>query len=298
MKYTLFTLSLTVLLSSCIDVEDFFLSGGRIPESGEYTFEYGYTNDMLSDESMFFSEEERTLLTLETVDDLGNTATTYALYLGDVSTIDTDTVIVYCHGNASTIESAFYRATILGNVGGKGNYGILVPEYLGYGLADGQISEENMYLGVAAGLNWLEEQGGTEDRMVYYGVSLGSAPSVELTASPRVMRPEKLMLEAPLASIATLSQDVLGVALDISFFSSLNELDNISKISEVEQPMLLIHGTADDYIDYESNGLPLYNNYQGEEATLVPVEGATHINVPEIMGFEAYEETILSFLRK
>lgn len=289
-------ISAIALLAGCVDVEDYFLSTGQVSVPGQYTFEYYGTNELLVDEEMFFGENEYSLLTLETVDDQGNPATTYALYFGDPATMDQDTVIVYCHGNGVTLESAFRRATAMANVGGKGRFGVLAVEYVGFGLADGDISEENMYLGTQAAIDWAEGQGLTEDRMYFYGVSLGSAASVGLTAAPRTLRPEKLMLEVPLASIATLSQDVLGVVLDISFLSQDNALDNIGKMPTIDQPLLLMHGAEDGYIDYESNGRALYEAYQGESGTLVVVEGAGHGNTPETMGWELYEQTVLDFI--
>lgn len=284
-------------LSSCLDVEDIFLGGSPLKNENQYTFSYDSTDSLLPDEAMFFTEADYTLLELPGIDDQGNSAKTYALYIGNINTINEDTIIVYCHGNGGTIERSFSKATAIANVGGKGNYGVLVPEYLGFGLADGDVSEENMYIGVDLALNWLLAQGAQESKLYMYGLSLGSASSVELTQNPRSMTPERLILESPLASVATLSQDVVGVALGISYFSSDTPMDNLTKLAKVQQPTLIMHGTADAYVDFESNGKALRDVYKGEYLSFIPIEGARHGTIAWEIGFEEFEAMLLEFIR-
>ena len=52
-----------------------------------------------------------------------------------------------------------------------------------------------MYQDADACLRWLESRGLTNDRLIIYGYSLGSAPTCELTANPRSMSPNKIILE-------------------------------------------------------------------------------------------------------
>ena len=72
----------------------------------------------------------------------------YAVYIGNVNTINTDTVIMYCHGNKSQMDYYWQRAKLLANVVGKNNYGVLMIDYRGYGMSEGDSSEEGMYTDV------------------------------------------------------------------------------------------------------------------------------------------------------
>ena len=68
------------------------------------------------------------------------------------------------------------------------------------------------------------------------------------------------------------------------------------KIKLVQQPFLWIHGTADDYLDFENHGQVVFDNYQGTRGVAVPVQGANHGNVPAVMGIEPYRHAMLDFL--
>ena len=85
------------------------------------------------------------------------------------------------------------RAKLLANVGGKNKYGVLMIDYRGYGMSEGKPSEEGMYTDVNTALNWLKKSGLTNDRLVMYGFSLGTAPACELTANTRDMVPSILI---------------------------------------------------------------------------------------------------------
>ena len=92
--------------------------------------------------------------------------TIHAVYIGDRQRIATDTVIVYCHGNKDHMDFYWPRAQLLANVNGKNRYGVLMIDYRGYGLSEGEPSEEALYADVNAGLQWLAAQGLTGNRLV------------------------------------------------------------------------------------------------------------------------------------
>lgn len=232
-----------------------------------------------------------------TSDDNGNQAEIYAIYLGDISQIATDTVIMYCHGNSSHMDVYWERMKLLANVGGKNRFGLLAIDYRGYGLSEGESSESSLYADVDAALAWLKDQGLTDDRLAIYGFSLGGAPSCELTANPRSLAPSWLMLEAAFASSEVMAEGATTLSVPSSFLTNL-EIDNAEEIKTIEEPFLWFHGTIDDFIDFETHGEVVANNYQGSYIKRVPVEGAGHSDLPAIMGYEAYNQTVLEFLTR
>jgi fermentation-respiration switch protein FrsA (DUF1100 family) len=219
------------------------------------------------------------------------------IYIGDLSRINTDTVILYCHGNKWHNDFYWQRAKLLAHTNGKNNYGVLMPDYRGFGLSKGKPSEEGMYADVEACLKWLKERGLTNERLMVYGFSLGSAPSCELTANPVSLIPSKLILEAPFASAAVMVQDGSQLDMPAEYFTDL-KIDNAEEIKKVKQPLLWIHGANDNFLNYKTHGEVVYKNHSGIYKSNYLVEGADHGEVPKKMGFDIYLKTIGDFIRR
>lgn len=219
----------------------------------------------------------------------------YANYLGDLSRIATDTIILYCHGNAAHMDAYWQRQVLLANTGWKHRYGVMALDYRGYGLSEGTPTEEGLYADVQACIDFLASMGLTGDRLVLYGFSMGSAPATELTAHPRTLEPGWLILEAPFASGEQMAQTSTGLDMPGSFVTNL-KIDNEEEIKLVAQPFLHFHGIEDDFIDYETHGQAVWHNYNGTRGTQIAVPGANHGDVPWIYGPEPYRTAVLNFL--
>jgi pimeloyl-ACP methyl ester carboxylesterase len=219
------------------------------------------------------------------------------VYIGSVSRIQTDTVIMYCHGKRDHMDFYWPRAELLANTGGKNHYGVLMIDYRGYGLSEGKPTESGLYADVDAGLQWLKTQGLTNNRLVIYGFSLGTAPATMLTANPRSITPAKLLLEAPFATADAIVQDASGIGLYASYFTDL-KINNSDEIRKVAQPFLWIHGEADDFLNVNSQGQVVYDHHSGAYKEAVRVPAAGHSNVPNTMGFEKYLEAVNRFISR
>jgi len=227
----------------------------------------------------------------------GEQATIYAFYLGNVDSIGVDTVIMYCHGNRGHMDYYWNRAKLLAHAGGAFRYGVLMIDYRGFGMSTGSPSEEGLYADVAGGLSWLHEHGLTEDRLVMYGYSLGSAPATKLTAEPRGMRAKKLILEAPFANAEVMVQDATGLALPGSYFTSL-EINNAEEIRSVHAPFCWIHGIDDDFLNIDTHGEVVYANHPGPMKEAHRIAGAQHNDVPKAMGYGTYATMLADFIRR
>ena len=221
--------------------------------------------------------------------------TIWAVYVGEISRIATDTVILYCHGNGGTIDSYWGRIKVLTNVGGRNRYGVLIMDYRGFGLSEGEPTEEGLNADVDACMKWLQAQGLTEDRLAIYGFSLGSAPAAELSAYPRTLVPSWVFLEAPFASAEVIVQDAAGIVMPGSFYTN-NKVDVAEDVKEIEQPLFWIHGTADDFLGIETHGEVVWKNYNGVRGLPIRVEGADHGDCVEVYGRAPYSEQVLNFL--
>ncbi len=223
--------------------------------------------------------------------------TIHAIYIGNLTTIANDTIIVYCHGNKWHMDFYWQRAKLLAHVNGKNKYGVLMMDYRGYGLSEGEPTEEGMYADVDACFQWLKQNGAKDNQVMVYGFSMGSAPSCELTANAWSLSPSKIILEAPFASSAVMAQDGSQLGMSASYFTNL-KIDNAEEIKKIKIPFLWLHGTNDNFLNYKTHGQVVYKNYQGIYKTHFLVNGADHSEVPLKMGFQVYLQTIKEFITK
>jgi len=230
-----------------------------------------------------------------TSNDNGSVATIYAEYLGDINRISTDTVIMYFHGTKDNMDYYWNRAKLLANTGGKNRFGVMTIDYRGYGMSQGTPTESGMYADAEAALQWLQNNGLTSDRLIIYGFSLGTAAATYRTANPSVLTPAKLILEAPFASAGVMVQDATALAFPPSYFINLS-INNGEEIKKVQQPFMWMHGINDAFLNINTQGQVVYNNYQGAYGEAHRIPGATHTNVPEVWGYENYKSAVTAFI--
>ena len=90
----------------------------------------------------------------------------WAVYVGDLARINQDTVILYLHGNANSMNGFWGALRQLANLGGKHHYGVLCYDYRGFGNSDAPSTglysmESDLY----AAEQWLVDHGLTDDHI-------------------------------------------------------------------------------------------------------------------------------------
>lgn len=283
------------LLSSCLRLDsNLYNLEDKITE---YKWDK-YTNvqDFKLDESYKIQDSMMHLFTLDSkgTDDK-KSYKIYAMYIGDINKIATDTVIMYCHGNKWHMDFYWQRAKLLAHTGYKHRYGVLMIDYRGYGLSDGPPSEAGLYTDVDASLQWLKSKGLSNQRLIMYGFSMGTSAATELTAHPRCMSPNKLILEAPFASEAVMTADGAGLNVPGSYVSNL-KIDNAEEIKLVKQDLCWIHGTNDNFLNIKTHGEVVYKNHGGTYKEAHRIEGADHGEIPATFGFLNYSEMVEKFV--
>jgi pimeloyl-ACP methyl ester carboxylesterase len=295
-KVLLFT-SLSLLLTSCLRLDsNLFNVSDKITEYkwDNYTGEQDFKLDAsykIQDSMMYQF----------TMDSKGNGDTKsykiYGMYIGDLNRIATDTVILYCHGNKWHMDFYWQRAKLIAHTGGKHRFGVLMIDYRGYGLSDGPPSEEGLYNDADAAMQWLKTKGLSEQRLIIYGFSMGTSAATELSATPRSMRPHKLILEAPFASAAVMSAEGAGLNVPASYTTNL-KIDNAEEIKKVKQDFCWIHGTQDNFLGIKTHGEVVYKNHGGMYKEAHRIEGADHGQVPTTFGFQNYNDMLFKFITR
>ncbi len=296
MKYLIVIVTI-MFLSSCLRLDDNLYN--LTDKITEYKLDnYTGEQDFILDNSYHIPDSLIHVFTLssKTVNE-SSAKTIYAIYIGQISRIQTDTVIMYCHGNKWHMDFYWQRAKLLAHTSGKNKYGVLMIDYRGYGLSEGSPSEDGLYADADAALQWLKLKGLSDNRLMMYGFSMGTAPVCELTNKSRSMIPSKFILEAPFASADVMANDGSGLNMPGSFFTNL-KIDNAEEIKTINQPFCWIHGTNDNFLNINSHGEVVYKNYHGiyQEAHRIP--GADHGEIPVKMGFDNYLNTLSTFIKK
>ena len=152
-------------------------------------------------------------------------------------------LLVYFHGNSFHIGDRAYRVQRYINQ----NWSVLLVSWRGFSGNKGKPSESNLYKDGEAVLKWISENTNfTNQKIVVYGESLGSGVAVELGIKYRFL---SVVLEAPFTSIADIARKRYKIYP--TAYLVRDKFDNISKISKLKSPLLIISGKKDEIVPHE-----------------------------------------------
>ncbi|XP_063791634.1 alpha/beta hydrolase domain-containing protein 17C-like [Pseudophryne corroboree] len=190
--------------------------------------------------------------------------------------------ILYSHANACDLGemcSSYY------DLGSKIGCNIFSYDYSGYGASSGKPSEENLYADIEAAWHALRTRYGVPaEKIVLYGQSIGTAAAVDLATRYKCAA---VILHSPLMS------GLRVFSPNIQRTCCCDPFPSINKISKVTCPVLIIHGTEDEIVDF-SHGLGLYERCPN---TVMPlwVKGGGH---NDLETFKQYIKRLQYFFYK
>ncbi|KAG7015773.1 Protein ABHD17B [Cucurbita argyrosperma subsp. argyrosperma] len=153
--------------------------------------------------------------------------------------------LLYSHGNAADLGQLYDLFLQL-----KRNLrvNLMGYDYSGYGASTGKPSESNTYADIEAVYECLEtEYGVSQEDLILYGQSVGSGPTLHLAS--KLPRLRGVVLHSAILS-------GLRVLCHVKFTCCFDIYKNINKIKKAKCPVLVIHGTDDDVVDWlHGNGL-------------------------------------------
>ena len=150
--------------------------------------------------------------------------------------------IVFFHGNGDSLRGSLVATRYFATLG----YGVLLPEYPGYGGNPGSPSEQGFYAAGRAALDFLRSRGVTDGNTVVIGNSLGSGTAAELAAEHRL---RGIVIVSGYTSLPAAVAGAIGTPLMNSFV--LDRFDTLTKLPRIKLPMLIVHGDADRVISVE-----------------------------------------------
>ncbi|KAG7023085.1 Protein ABHD17B [Cucurbita argyrosperma subsp. argyrosperma] len=174
--------------------------------------------------------------------------------------------LLYSHGNAADVGQ-MYELFVELSIHLRVN--LLGYDYSGYGQSTGKPSEHNTYADIEAAYKCLEEKyGAKQEEIILYGQSVGSGPTLDLAA--RLPRLRAVVLHSPILS-------GLRVMYPVKRTYWFDIYKNIDKIPYVKCPVLVIHGTSDDVVDF-SHGKQLWELCQ-EKYEPLWLKGGNHCDL-------------------
>jgi alpha-beta hydrolase superfamily lysophospholipase len=157
--------------------------------------------------------------------------------------------IMVAHGNFGGIEHYLHTMEALYGIGAN----LFAYEFPGYGQssADTTPSETAFFTNAEAAYALLVSQLDSRNldaaNVVLYGMSLGALPTIHIAKR----QPAKcIILESPYPSASLFLEDSSATSVPASFILS-GSYDNLNKLPEVTQPILLLHSEADKFIRIE-----------------------------------------------
>ena len=185
---------------------------------------------------------------------------------------DTRPWILYLHGNSSTIA---HRMNIVHYEHFRAlGLNMFAPEYRGFAGLDGVPTERSLDVDARVAYDYVRSTLHVPpERIIIYGWSLGSAVAVDLASH---VDESALILEGAPASLVAVGQRLypfmpIGLVMR-------NPFESITKIRDVDSPVLFLHSREDEVIPFEE-GRRLYDAAQPPK-TFVEVRGG-HVYASE-----------------
>ncbi|KAK3212297.1 hypothetical protein Dsin_017003 [Dipteronia sinensis] len=193
--------------------------------------------------------------------------------------------VLYSHGNAADLGQMyelFYELSFHLRVN------LMGYDYSGYGQSTGKPSEQNTYCDIEAVYKCLEEKYGVkEEDVILYGQSVGSGPTLDLAT--RLPRLRAVILHSPIMS-------GLRVMYPVKRTYWFDIYKNIDKIPFVNCPILIIHGTSDDVVDW-SHGKQLWELCK-EKYEPLWIKGGNHCDLELYPQYIKHVKKFISAIEK
>ncbi|KAG5227058.1 alpha/beta hydrolase domain-containing protein [Salix suchowensis] len=193
--------------------------------------------------------------------------------------------MLYSHGNAADLGQMY---DLFCELSLHLRVNLMGYDYSGYGKSTGKPTEQNTYADIEAAYRCLEEKYGVkEEDVILYGQSVGSGPTLDLAT--RLPKLRAVVLHSPIAS-------GLRVMYPVKKTYWFDIYKNIDKIPLVNCPVLVIHGTADDVVDW-SHGKQLWECCK-EKYEPLWVKGGNHCDLELFPQYIKHLKKFISAIEK
>ena len=149
--------------------------------------------------------------------------------------------ILFLHGNAGNLDNRIDKLNFLGNM----DINFLIISWRGYSGNPGNPSEAGLYKDALGGIEWLNKKGISNDRIILYGESLGTAITTEVAQNENFAG---IILEAPFTSMVDMGQKIYPI-FPVKFLLK-DKYESKNKIKNIKSPILVLHGRKDKIVPF------------------------------------------------
>ena len=149
--------------------------------------------------------------------------------------------ILFLHGNAANLDNRIDKLNFLGNM----DINFLIISWRGYSGNPGNPSETGLYKDALGGIEWLNKKGISNDRIILYGESLGTAITTEVAQNENFAG---IILEAPFTSMVDMGQKIYPI-FPVKFLLK-DKYESKNKIKNIKSPILVLHGRKDKIVPF------------------------------------------------
>ena len=149
--------------------------------------------------------------------------------------------ILFLHGNAGNLDNRIDKLNFLGNM----DINFLIISWRGYSGNPGNPSETGLYKDALGGIEWLNKKGISNDRIILYGESLGTAITIEVAQNENFAG---IILEAPFTSMVDMGQKIYPI-FPVKFLLK-DKYESKNKIKNIKSPILVLHGRKDKIVPF------------------------------------------------
>jgi hypothetical protein len=190
-------------------------------------------------------------------------------------------LFVFFHGNAQNLSAHFLALAWLT----KHGYDIFIPDYRGYGLSDGEPSQEALYKDSLIMLKegWKLFERDHHQKLIIYGQSLGGAIAARaFNEFPHHEQVDLLVLDSTFMSYKNVAWSVAinnWITLPLSPFVWVFVSDKYSSkefVPKIKTPTLVIHSEDDQIIPFK-HGKLIYQALTGEKKWFWQLKKIKHI---------------------
>lgn len=195
-------------------------------------------------------------------------------------------LVIYFHGNAGNIYHRLETLSMLNSLG----INVLGISYRGYGRSEGKASEKGIYKDAKSALQYAKETLGFDQKNIFLlGRSIGSAPACYTAMNNEIAG---AILVTPLYSGKEMAK-IAGLGLIAPL--ARKAFDNSDKLKEINCPIIIIHGTADETVPFWM-GKKLHEE-NPKKTTFVEIKNGNH-NELEFLNPQLYWNSIKSFIEE
>jgi len=197
-------------------------------------------------------------------------------------------LILYFYGNATNIAQEMDNLAFLKGLGQP----LFIFDYRGFGQSHGRTrSEKTLFEDARAALDILKKRGWAPEQIVYYGRSMGGAIALQMAIETP---PAGVVLESAFTSLSDIAWHLTPVTyVLVGWWNISNHFDNLHKIANISQPLLIFQGEMDSTVPVEMSRR-LFKQAK-EPKTLHLVKGAGHSDAFQVGG-DDYRNAWMDFI--